>query len=112
MKRRPPSPHPEADGEEPARLSVRVTPRASRTEVVSYAEGVLHVRLAAPPAEGAANAACCAFVAGLLGLRASQVTVVAGLRSRQKVLATESLSADAVAARLRPFASGRAPSEG
>ena len=112
MKKRPPAPDNGGARETGVRLSVRVTPRASRTEVVSYAEGVLHVRLAAPPVEGAANAACCAFVAELLGLRASQVTVVAGQRSREKVLATESLSADAVEARLRPFASGRGSSAG
>ena len=36
-------------------FTVRVVPRASRTEVVGEANGVLRIRLAAPPVDGAAN---------------------------------------------------------
>ena len=45
------------------RLSVRLTPRASSNAVLRYEDGVLFLRLTAPLIEGAANAACCAYVA-------------------------------------------------
>ena len=45
------------------RLSVRLTPRASSNAVLRYEGGVLFLRLTAPLIEGAANAACCAYVA-------------------------------------------------
>lgn len=48
---------------------------------------VLRMRVAAPPVEGAANAALVAFVAKSLGLPRSSITVVAGGRSRLKRLA-------------------------
>lgn len=54
--------------EETAKVSVRVTPRASSNAVSGFRDGVLHLRLTAPPVEGAANEACRAFVAEILGV--------------------------------------------
>ncbi len=93
------------DAAPPARLSVRLTPRASSNAVVRYQAGVLFLRLSAPPVECAANAACCAYVADLLGLRPSQVSVCHGHKSRDKVLAITGLSEETVRERL----SGRSP---
>ena len=82
------------------RLSVRLTPRAANNAVVRYADGVLFLRLSAPPVEGAANAACCAYVAHLLGLRPSQVAVSQGHKSRDKALTITGLSEETVRERL------------
>ena len=82
------------------RLSVRLTPRASSNAVLRYEGGVLHLRLTAPPVEGAANAACCTYVAALLGLRPAQVSVSQGYKSRDKVLTVSGLSEEAVRERL------------
>ena len=82
------------------RLSVRLTPRASSNAVLRYEGGVLHLRLTAPPVEGAANAACCAYVAALLGLRPAQVSVRQGYKNRDKVLAITGLSEKTVRERL------------
>ena len=73
------------------RLSVRVTPRASRNAlsgVTHAAEGrpLLAVRLAAPPVEGAANAALIRFLADALGLRASAIEIRSGETARVKVV--------------------------
>jgi len=64
-----------------ARLSVRLTPRAS------------------------SDAACCARVADLLGLRPAQVPVSHGHKSRGKVLAITGLSEETLRERL----TGRSP---
>jgi hypothetical protein len=85
---------------EVAKISVRVTPRASANVVTGYREGVLHVRLTAPPVEGAANEACCAFVAAILGVSKSQVSVSGGAHNRNKVLAIRGLSLEQVEQRL------------
>jgi uncharacterized protein (TIGR00251 family) len=69
------------------RLSVRVQPRASRDEVVGPgADGVLRVRVCAPPVEGAANERLAALIARRLRLPRSNVTVAAGAASRHKVV--------------------------
>ncbi len=61
----------------------------------------LTVRVTAPPIDGAANAACCAFVAELLGVRPAQVMVSQGHKSRDKVLEITGLSEERVWERLR-----------
>ena len=72
-------------------LVVRLVPRAGRNGIDGIradADGrpMLQLRLAAPPVEGAANAALVTFVAGALDLRQREVTIVAGERSRSKRL--------------------------
>ena len=67
-----------------ADLRVRVQPRASRNEVVAWRDGILQIRLTAPPVEGAANAACRDFLAEWLGVKRSQVTLVSGEKARDK----------------------------
>ncbi|MBS7813167.1 DUF167 domain-containing protein [Roseococcus pinisoli] len=73
------------------RLAVRLTPRASREGVDGVIEGadgrrMLQLRLAAPPVDGAANAALVAFVAKALRLRKSEVMIATGEKSRLKLL--------------------------
>jgi uncharacterized protein (TIGR00251 family) len=82
------------------RLTVRVLPRASRNQVVGWREGVLHLRLTAPPVEGAANRACVDLLAEVLGLRRAQVTLVAGERSRDKRLELSGLEEAEARARI------------
>ena len=70
-------------------LSVRATPRASRSVVAGIgtdADGrtVLMVRIAAPPAEGAASAALIDLLASSLGLRKRDITIRSGETGRNK----------------------------
>lgn len=69
-----------------ARLSVRVTPRASRDAVEGFdADGTLRVRVTAAPADGAANAAVAKLLARALDLPGRDVVLVSGATARQKV---------------------------
>ncbi len=68
------------------RLSVTVTPRARVERVERIDPTHLRVAVTAPPHEGRANAAMVRAVAAFLGVRSSQVKIVRGLTSRQKVL--------------------------
>ena len=82
------------------RIGVRVLPRAKRTEIAGRRGAAILVRLAAPPVDGAANAALVAFLADRLGLPLRQVTITRGSASRDKVLAIEGLAPAEIAARL------------
>ena len=82
------------------RFTVRVTPRASRNEIAGSQEGVLRVRLCAPPVEGKANQALVALLAGVLGVSKRDIEIVAGHTSRQKVVQVEGISPREVRARL------------
>jgi uncharacterized protein len=68
------------------RFSVSVQPRASRTEIVGLHGDALKVRLAAPPVDGAANAALVELLADVLGVPLSSVRIVTGATSRGKVV--------------------------
>ena len=82
-------------------LRVRVQPRASRSEIVGWrADGVLSVRVAAPPVEGRANAAVAALLAGALDLRASAVTVERGARGRDKLVRVEGVTLEEIRRRI------------
>ena len=68
-------------------LRVRVQPRAARAAIGGWREdGVLSVRVTAPPLEGRANAAVGALLAAALGLPASAVRVVHGEHARDKLV--------------------------
>jgi hypothetical protein len=82
-------------------LSLRVQPRASRNAIVGWTGDTLNIRLTAPPVEGAANAACLAFLADLLDLPQSQLEILRGDRSRNKVVQITGLSQEQVNARLK-----------
>src|SRR3954463_12469014 len=75
--------------EQPAVLRVRLQPRARRDEVVGERGGAIVIRVTAPPVDGKANAALCAFVARAAGVGRSRVSVVRGLSSRDKVVRVE-----------------------
>jgi uncharacterized protein len=72
-----------------AELRVRVTPRARREEIAGERDGVLLVRVTAPPEGGRANKAVCRLVAKALRVAPSRVTVARGATSRDKVLHVE-----------------------
>lgn len=65
---------------------VRVTPRGGRTELGEVRDGILSVRLKAPPVDGAANKELRVFLAKLLGCSRRNVQIVRGIRSRDKTV--------------------------
>jgi len=79
---------------------VRVVPRASRDEIVGIHGDALKVRLTAPPVEGRANEALVAFLAQRLGVRKSQVEIIAGATSRRKMIRITGLLAQEMEERL------------
>jgi uncharacterized protein YggU (UPF0235/DUF167 family) len=72
-----------------ATLEVRVMPRASRTSLARDAGGALRAYLTAPPVEGAANRALVELLAGALRLPKRCLTIVRGVRGRDKVVSVE-----------------------
>lgn len=83
-----------------SRLKVRVTPRGSREEIIGWREDVLLVKLTAPPVEGAANRACVDFLAKVLGIKRSQISLVSGEKSRDKTFEIEGLEESELRSRI------------
>ena len=68
------------------RVTVRVQPNASRSEVVGFQGDMLRVRVSAPALEGKANKALVVLLAEWLEVSKSAITLVRGHTSRDKVV--------------------------
>jgi uncharacterized protein (TIGR00251 family) len=88
------------DGTLDATIAVRVQPRSGKDEVVGVRNGVVVIRVGAPPIDGRANDAVTHLLADKLGVPASRVTILRGQRSRDKVLRVAGLDPAAVIAAL------------
>ena len=68
-------------------LEVRITPNASRDEIVGLLpDGVWRIKVQSPPVEGAANKRLVVFLARAAGVSKSRVRIVRGETSRRKTI--------------------------
>lgn len=88
-----------------ARLVVHVTPRAARDRIESVDGNAVRLRVAAPPADGAANASVVKLLSGALGLPARDIVLVRGATTRDKLFDVP-LEAEEMRARLLRAMSG------
>jgi uncharacterized protein (TIGR00251 family) len=89
--------HETADG---VSLAVKVHPRAKKNAITGELGDALKVSLTTPPIEGRANQACVEFLAKLLKVPRSSVTIASGQTSRNKVVRVAGLTAQQVRDRL------------
>ena len=69
-----------------ARLAIKVSPRAARTELAGWPpNGSLHLRLAALPVNGAANAAAVALLAKCLRIGRRRISLLGDASSTNLV---------------------------
>ena len=83
-----------------AHLTVRVTPRAGRTAVAGVRDGIVLVKLAAAPVDGAANEALVELLSEVLHVPKRSIRIRSGDRSRTKVVEVDGLTESDVLASL------------
>jgi uncharacterized protein (TIGR00251 family) len=89
------------DGQHGAALTIRVTPRARKTEFSGILDdGTLRIRVNAPPKEGKANRELIKFLSKILGVRRNKIEIVAGEKSLDKIVSILDLSAEQVQQRI------------
>ena len=77
-------------------IAVRVIPRARKSEIAGVRADAVLIRLAAPPVDGAANAALVEFLGRQLDLPARSIRIVSGERTRLKRLAVSGATVERV----------------
>ena len=77
-------------------LTIKATPRASRTAIAGADADWLRIRLQAPPVDGRANEALVEFLAKTLDLPKRAITVVSGETGRIKKVRITGLGVTAV----------------
>lgn len=96
-----PRPYHLHNGQTGSALAIRVTPRASRNEIVEILnDGTVKIRLTSPPVEGKANQALVEFLAEVLDLPPSRIEIVAGATGRDKLVSILDLDTETVHQRI------------
>ncbi|MBI3151686.1 MAG: DUF167 domain-containing protein [Chloroflexi bacterium] len=89
------------NGRRGSALAVRVTPRASNSQIVGVLEdGTIKVHLAADASEDQINAELVAFLAEVLGVPKSRVEIVAGENGRDKLISVLDMDVETVHQRI------------
>jgi uncharacterized protein (TIGR00251 family) len=81
-------------------FSVKVVPRSSRTALAGVLNGMLKVKLAAPPEKGKANQSLIEFLADTAGVKKNAVKIVYGLTSPVKTIEIKDVSAECLLKKL------------
>jgi uncharacterized protein len=93
------------DARRGAAFTVKIVPKANRTEIVGIQEdGTIKIRLMAPPVEGEANEELIHFLAQFLGVAVADVEILAGANSRKKLITVFNVGADVVEEKIRAAA--------
>ena len=74
-------------------FTVRVIPRASKTEIVGEHDGAVKVRLSSPPVDGAANEDLVKLFAKRLKVARSDVGILSGQTSKTKQIRISGVTA-------------------
>ena len=75
-------------------FSIRVVPRSSRTEIIGEHDGLLKVKISAPPVDGAANEELITLFAKRLDVPRSAISIVRGETSKTKQLRIAGVTAE------------------
>ena len=82
-------------------LQVKVHPGAGRNEITGFSGNTILLKIAAPPEKGKANRELVEFLASLLGVNKSSITIVKGETGRNKFISVNGLTPAEVIKRLR-----------
>jgi uncharacterized protein (TIGR00251 family) len=83
------------NGKKGAALAVRVTPRASKNQIVgALNDGTVKIRITAAPTEGQANDELIKFLSDVLDVAKSRIEIVAGNTGRDKLISILDMDAE------------------
>jgi len=84
-------------GQRGSALAVRITPRASRDQIVGILnDGTVKIHLAAETPDEETNKELISFLAEILGVPKSRLDIVAGQSGRDKIVAVLDMDVDTV----------------
>ncbi|MBI1916803.1 MAG: DUF167 domain-containing protein [Planctomycetes bacterium] len=89
-------------------LPVRAQPRARKPGILGEQAGALKIAVTAPPEDGRANEALVEALANCLGVKRSQVTLLAGVTARDKRFLIRGVTKATLEGRLAELLSNRA----
>jgi hypothetical protein len=89
------------DGKKGSAIAVRVIPRAKNNEIVEImSDGTVKVRLAAQPTAEELNTGLIDYLSSVLGVKPSQIEIVAGMSHRSKLVSVVDMNSSDVHQRI------------
>jgi uncharacterized protein (TIGR00251 family) len=85
-----------------ARVLVQVYPNAAGNEITGLINGVLRVKISAPPAKGKANKELLAFLCQRLALNKDRIDIIKGHTTRNKIIAIDGMAKETALKLLLP----------
>ena len=77
-------------------LTLHAQPNARQNEILGFEDGILRIKIAAPPVEGKANKELIAFLSKRLGVSKSSITIDHGQTGKNKVISIIGLARDQI----------------
>lgn len=84
-------------------ITVQVQPNASQNKITRFEDGVLYLKIAAPPVKGQANKALLEFLSSITGIRKSNLIIEKGMTGKRKVIVINGLTQDQVVKQLGKY---------
>ncbi len=81
-------------------LSVKVVPASSKTAVAGLLNGMLKLKISAPPEKGKANQQLTEFLAKKLGLKKNAVNIISGQTNPVKKIRVSGINAETLLKKL------------
>lgn len=85
-----------SNGQQDTRITVKVVPGSSRTEIAGVYGEMLKVKVAAPPEKGKANKALLNFIAKQLGIKKNALQIESGQTSCVKQIRFDNVTAEQI----------------
>lgn len=90
-----------------ATIEVHLQPGARSNELVAVRDGVIYVKVTAPPRKGAANQALLELLARTLGTPRNALEIIRGHTNRNKVIAIDGVNQDELKETLEQALAGK-----
>ena len=81
---------------EACRITVQVQPKSSQNRVTRFEDGIVYVKIAAPPVKGKANQELIKYLSGILGVSKSSINIEKGETSKKKLVSIQGLTQDEI----------------
>ncbi|UCF29533.1 MAG: DUF167 domain-containing protein [Chloroflexota bacterium] len=82
-------------------LKIRVIPRAKTNEIVDVLQdGIIKIRLVAPPVNGKANKSLKIFLSSILNIQRSRIEIISGAKGRDKIIRVDGMDQESINARI------------
>jgi uncharacterized protein len=82
------------------KLTVKITSNAPRNQISGVVNGILRIKIAAPPDKGKANEEMVDFLSKNLRIRKNEIQILRGHTSRNKLIGIVGLDIDTITSRL------------